>query len=178
MLTISYVCLGDRLLCKQFHQSTDDGESSTDWSENIDFQCKEEEDQYIPIMEITSVCSMASNAITSEQSVRRRTMEVYWSVILLHSCRVLQIVVECVFLELWAISAFINHKYKNRIRQLQKLHLGKLCIFMRKSTTLLVCILYVKQKVHFIQCLQPENHRQMHYYISYICYLKKKILTS
>lgn len=77
VLTVSYVCLGDRLLCKQFHQSTDDGESSTDWSENIDFQCKEEEDQYIPIMEITSVCSMASNAITSEQSVRRRTIEVY-----------------------------------------------------------------------------------------------------
>ncbi|ROL51021.1 Multifunctional protein ADE2 [Anabarilius grahami] len=64
---------GDRLLCKQFHQSTDDGESSTDWSENIDFQCKEEEDQYIPIMEITSVCSMASNAIPSEQSEKRRS---------------------------------------------------------------------------------------------------------
>ncbi|XP_068071481.1 bifunctional phosphoribosylaminoimidazole carboxylase/phosphoribosylaminoimidazole succinocarboxamide synthetase isoform X1 [Danio rerio] len=62
---------GDRLLCKQFHQSTDDGESSTDWSENIDFQCKEEDDQYFPIMEITSVCSMASNAITSEQSEKQ-----------------------------------------------------------------------------------------------------------
>ncbi|XP_051951299.1 multifunctional protein ADE2 [Xyrauchen texanus] len=62
---------GDRLVSKQFHQSTDDGESSTDWSENIDFQCKEEDDQYIPIMEITSVCSMASNAITAEQSEKR-----------------------------------------------------------------------------------------------------------
>nr|XP_055041778.1 multifunctional protein ADE2 isoform X1 [Misgurnus anguillicaudatus] len=63
---------GDRLVCKQFHQSTDDGESSTDWSENIDFQCKEEEeDQYIPIMEITSVCSMASNAIPSDHSESR-----------------------------------------------------------------------------------------------------------
>ncbi|XP_067272958.1 multifunctional protein ADE2 isoform X1 [Pseudorasbora parva] len=62
---------GERSLCKQFHQSTDDGESSTDWSENIDFQCKEEEDQYIPIMEITSVCSMASNEITPEPSEKR-----------------------------------------------------------------------------------------------------------
>lgn len=65
------MCLGDRVICKQFHQSTEDGDSSTDWSENIDFQCKEEEDQYIPIMEITSVCSMASNAIPSDQSVRQ-----------------------------------------------------------------------------------------------------------
>ncbi|XP_051954314.1 uncharacterized protein LOC127623817 isoform X1 [Xyrauchen texanus] len=62
---------GDRLVRKQFHQSTDDGESSTDWSENIDFRCKEEGDQYIPIMEITSVCSMASDEITAEQSEKR-----------------------------------------------------------------------------------------------------------
>lgn len=60
------------MVCKRFHHSTEDGDSSTDWSENIDFECKEEVDQYIPIMEITSVCSMASNAITSAQSVRRR----------------------------------------------------------------------------------------------------------
>ncbi|XP_072538700.1 bifunctional phosphoribosylaminoimidazole carboxylase/phosphoribosylaminoimidazole succinocarboxamide synthetase isoform X2 [Salminus brasiliensis] len=54
------------LTCKRFHQSMDDGDSSTDWSENIDYQCKEEQDQYIPIMEITSVCSMASNTPASE----------------------------------------------------------------------------------------------------------------
>ncbi|KAG9282748.1 hypothetical protein AMEX_G1441 [Astyanax mexicanus] len=51
---------------KRFHQSMDDGDSSTDWSENIDYQCKEEPDPYIPIMEITSVCSMASNIVTAE----------------------------------------------------------------------------------------------------------------
>lgn len=47
----------------------DDGDSSTDWSENIDYECKEEPDQYIPIMEITSVCSMAANAQASENLV-------------------------------------------------------------------------------------------------------------
>ncbi|KAL7888055.1 hypothetical protein AOLI_G00030290 [Acnodon oligacanthus] len=54
------------LAFKRFHQSLDDGDSSTDWSENIDYQCKEEQDPYIPIMEITSVCSMASNTPASE----------------------------------------------------------------------------------------------------------------
>ncbi|KAI4892529.1 hypothetical protein NFI96_024697 [Prochilodus magdalenae] len=54
------------LTCKRFHQDMDDGDSSTDWSENISYQCKEEQDQYIPIMEITSVCSMASNTPASE----------------------------------------------------------------------------------------------------------------
>ncbi|XP_066532416.1 multifunctional protein ADE2 isoform X1 [Hoplias malabaricus] len=54
------------VISKRFHQSMDDGESSTDWSENIDYHCKEEQDQYIPIMEITSVCSMAPSTLTTE----------------------------------------------------------------------------------------------------------------
>ncbi|TRY57087.1 hypothetical protein DNTS_023973 [Danionella cerebrum] len=58
---------------KQQMKSPDDGESSTDWSENIDFQCKDEEDQYIPITDISSVCTVSSNAITSEQTVKRTT---------------------------------------------------------------------------------------------------------
>ncbi|TSN30205.1 Multifunctional protein ADE2 [Bagarius yarrelli] len=37
----------------------DDGNSSTDWSEHVDYQCKEEQDHYIPIMEISSVRSIA-----------------------------------------------------------------------------------------------------------------------
>lgn len=44
---------------KRFPESVDDGDSSTDWSEHIDYQCKEEQDQYIPVMEISSVRSMA-----------------------------------------------------------------------------------------------------------------------
>ncbi|KAF4070927.1 hypothetical protein AMELA_G00279180 [Ameiurus melas] len=44
---------------KRFQECIDDGDSSTDWSEHIDYQCKEEQDQYIPIMEIISVHSMA-----------------------------------------------------------------------------------------------------------------------
>ncbi|XP_062858561.1 multifunctional protein ADE2 [Trichomycterus rosablanca] len=51
---------------KRFQQSTDDGDSSTDWSEHIDYQFKEEQDQYIPIMEISSVCSMASSPTITE----------------------------------------------------------------------------------------------------------------
>lgn len=49
------------ILNKRFQESVDDGDSSTDWSEHIDYQCKEEQDQYIPIMEISSVRSMADN---------------------------------------------------------------------------------------------------------------------
>ncbi|XP_058234510.1 multifunctional protein ADE2 [Hemibagrus wyckioides] len=44
---------------KRFQECVDDGDSSTDWSEHVDYQCKEEQDQYIPIMEISSVRSMA-----------------------------------------------------------------------------------------------------------------------
>ncbi|XP_060773484.1 multifunctional protein ADE2 isoform X2 [Neoarius graeffei] len=44
---------------KRFQECVDDGDSSTDWSEHIDYQCKEEQDQYIPVMEISSVRSMA-----------------------------------------------------------------------------------------------------------------------
>lgn len=44
---------------KRFQECTDDGDSSTDWSEHIDYQCKEEQDRYIPIMEISSVHSIA-----------------------------------------------------------------------------------------------------------------------
>ncbi|KAI5623562.1 multifunctional protein ADE2, partial [Silurus asotus] len=45
---------------KRFQECVDDEDSSTDWSEHIDYQFKEEPDQYIPIMEISSVCSMAN----------------------------------------------------------------------------------------------------------------------
>lgn len=44
---------------KRFLECADDEDSSTDWSEHIDYQCKDEQDQYIPIMEISSVRSMA-----------------------------------------------------------------------------------------------------------------------
>ncbi|XP_026880229.2 multifunctional protein ADE2 isoform X2 [Electrophorus electricus] len=63
------------LICKRFQQSIDDGDSSTDCSENLDYRCKEEQDQYIPIMEITSVCSMASNAPATENLDKRVSTE-------------------------------------------------------------------------------------------------------
>ncbi|KAM9435376.1 bifunctional phosphoribosylaminoimidazole carboxylase/phosphoribosylaminoimidazole succinocarboxamide synthetase isoform 1-T1 [Clarias gariepinus] len=44
---------------KRFQECIDDGNRSTDWSEHADHQCKEEQDQYIPIMEISSVRSIA-----------------------------------------------------------------------------------------------------------------------
>jgi len=42
--------------------------------------------------------------------------------------------------------------------------------------TTVVCKLYVKQEIHFIQCFQPGNHRQIpaHYRILYMLYLKEE----
>ncbi|XP_026800243.2 multifunctional protein ADE2 [Pangasianodon hypophthalmus] len=55
---------------KRFQECVDDGDSSTDWSEHVDYQCKEEQDQYIPIMEISSVRSMAD---TNDNLVSRES---------------------------------------------------------------------------------------------------------
>lgn len=47
---------------KRLQRDLDYENDSTNWSGsgNTDFQCKEEPDQYIPIIEISSVCSMAT----------------------------------------------------------------------------------------------------------------------
>lgn len=60
---------------KRFQECVDDGDSSTDWSEHLDYQCKEEQDQYIPIMEISSVRSMAN---IPDNLVSWYNTSVYW----------------------------------------------------------------------------------------------------
>ncbi|XP_063058128.1 multifunctional protein ADE2 [Engraulis encrasicolus] len=51
----------DNTSLKRLQRDLDDGNGSTDWSSrSVDFECKEEQDQYIPIIEISSVCSMAT----------------------------------------------------------------------------------------------------------------------
>ncbi|XP_046691861.1 multifunctional protein ADE2 [Silurus meridionalis] len=72
---------------KRFQECVDDEDSSTDWSEHIDYQFKEEPDQYIPIMEISSVCSMAN---TNDNLVSAHHSETGWRHCLIkcrNSCR-------------------------------------------------------------------------------------------
>ncbi|XP_076134334.1 bifunctional phosphoribosylaminoimidazole carboxylase/phosphoribosylaminoimidazole succinocarboxamide synthetase isoform X1 [Alosa pseudoharengus] len=58
----------DNVPLKRLQRDLDDENDSTNWSGsgNVDFQCKEEQDQYIPIIEISSVCSMATPSPAQE----------------------------------------------------------------------------------------------------------------
>ncbi|XP_041967885.1 multifunctional protein ADE2 isoform X1 [Alosa sapidissima] len=58
----------DNVPLKRLQRDLDDENDSTNWSGsgNVDIQCKEEQDQYIPIIEISSVCSMATPSPAQE----------------------------------------------------------------------------------------------------------------